>query len=51
MLNVLIKQQKVISVEALAQTATSIAQIIDADEYEVEEVLENWLEFLENSTE
>ncbi|MEH1778150.1 MAG: ATP-binding protein [Nostoc sp.] len=46
-LNVLIKQQKVISVEALAQTAAGIAQIIDTDEYEVEEVLENWLEFLQ----
>ena len=39
-LNVLIQQQKSISVEA-------IAQIIDTDEYEVEEVLENWLEFLQ----
>ncbi|MEH2459655.1 AAA family ATPase [Nostoc sp.] len=38
-LNVLIQQQKAISVEA-------IAQIIDTDEYEVEEVLESWLEFL-----
>ncbi|MEH1943066.1 MAG: hypothetical protein V7L01_22980 [Nostoc sp.] len=33
--------------EALAQTAAAIAQIIDTDEYEVEEVLENWLEFLQ----
>ena len=33
--------------EALAQTAAGIAQIIDTDEYEVEEVLENWLEFLQ----
>ncbi|MFN6480328.1 ATP-binding protein [Nostoc sp. DedQUE07] len=39
-LNVLIQQQKAISVEALAQ-------IIDTDEYEVEEVLQNWLEFLQ----
>ncbi|WP_298905753.1 ATP-binding protein [uncultured Nostoc sp.] len=39
-LNVLIQQQKAISVHA-------IAQIIDTDEYEVEEVLENWLEFLQ----
>ncbi|MEH1921861.1 AAA family ATPase [Nostoc sp.] len=46
-LNVLIQQQKAISVEALAQTAAGIAQIIDTDEYEVEEVLENWLEFLQ----
>ncbi|MGF2036193.1 MAG: ATP-binding protein [Nostoc sp. CmiVER01] len=46
-LNVLIQQQKAISVEALAQTAAAIAQIIDTDEYEVEEVLENWLEFLQ----
>lgn len=38
-LNVLIQQQKAISVEA-------IAEIIDTDEYEVEEVLESWLEFL-----
>jgi hypothetical protein len=27
-------------------SASAIAQIIDEDEYEVEEVLENWLEFL-----
>ncbi|MBE8968241.1 ATP-binding protein, partial [Nostocales cyanobacterium LEGE 12452] len=46
-LNVLIQQQKAISVEALPQTAAAIAQIIDTDEYEVEEVLENWLEFLQ----
>ncbi|MEH1805501.1 MAG: ATP-binding protein [Nostoc sp.] len=46
-LNVLIQQQKVISLDALAQTAAAIAQIIDTDEYEVEEVLENWLEFLQ----
>ncbi|MEH2145503.1 hypothetical protein [Nostoc sp.] len=39
-LNVLIQQQKAISVD-------TIAQIIDTDEYEVEEVLENWLEFLQ----
>ena len=39
-LNVLIQQQKAISVDA-------IAQIIDTDEYEVEEVQENWLEFLQ----
>ncbi|MEH2299919.1 MAG: ATP-binding protein [Nostoc sp.] len=39
-LNVLIQQQKAISVDA-------ITQIIDTDEYEVEEVLENWLEFLQ----
>ncbi|MBN3962253.1 hypothetical protein [Nostoc sp. NMS8] len=44
----LIQQQKaILSVEALAQTAAGIAQIIDTDEYEVEEVLENWLEFLQ----
>ncbi|MCC5598610.1 hypothetical protein [Nostoc favosum] len=46
MRNSLIHQQKVISVDALAQTAVAIAQIINTDEYEVEEVLENWLEFL-----
>ncbi|MEH2464380.1 ATP-binding protein [Nostoc sp.] len=46
-LNVLIQQQKAISVDALAQSAAGIAQIIDTDEYEVEEVLENWLEFLQ----
>ncbi|MDZ8092073.1 MAG: ATP-binding protein [Nostoc sp. DedQUE05] len=46
-LDVLIQQQKAISVEALAQPAAGIAQIIDTDEYEVEEVLENWLEFLQ----
>jgi hypothetical protein len=38
-LNVLVKQQQPISVEA-------IAQLIDADEFDVEEVLENWFEFL-----
>ena len=38
-LNVLIQQHKAISVDA-------IANIINTDEYEVEEVLENWLEFL-----
>jgi hypothetical protein len=38
-LDVLIQQQKVISVDA-------IANIINTNEYEVEEVLENWLEFL-----
>ncbi|MEH2078776.1 MAG: ATP-binding protein [Nostoc sp.] len=46
-LNVLIQQQKAILVEALMQSAAGIAQIIDTDEYEVEEVLENWLEFLQ----
>ena len=46
-LNVLIQQQKAISVDALTQSAAGIAQIIDTDEYEVEEVLENWLEFLQ----
>ncbi|WP_414756701.1 AAA family ATPase [Anabaena sp. CCY 9910] len=39
-LNVLVQQKQPIAVEA-------IAHIIDADEYEVEEVLENWLEFLQ----
>jgi hypothetical protein len=39
MLNVLTQQQKSMSVEA-------IANITDTDEYEVEEVLENWLELL-----
>ncbi|OUL33527.1 ATP-binding protein [Nostoc sp. T09] len=38
-LNVLVKQQQPISVEV-------IAQLIDADEFDVEEVLENWFEFL-----
>ncbi|MBH8560998.1 ATP-binding protein [Nostoc sp. CENA67] len=38
-LNVLIQQQKAISTSA-------IAHIIDADEYDVEQVLENWFEFL-----
>ncbi|WP_414568283.1 ATP-binding protein [Nostoc sp. CCY 9925] len=45
-LNVLTQQQKATSVDALAQTAAGIANIINTDEYEVEEVLENWLEFL-----
>jgi hypothetical protein len=39
-LNVLVQQQQPITVDA-------ISQIIDTDEYEVEEVLENWLEFLD----
>ncbi|WGV24635.1 ATP-binding protein [Halotia branconii] len=39
-LNVLVQQKQPISVEA-------IAHIIDADEYEVEEVVETWLEFLQ----
>ncbi|WP_251956705.1 hypothetical protein [Nostoc commune] len=30
----------------MAQTAAGIANIINTDEYEVEEVLESWLEFL-----
>ncbi|QHG17633.1 ATP-binding protein [Nostoc sp. ATCC 53789] len=38
-LNVLIQQEQAISVDA-------IANIINTDEYEVEEVLESWLEFL-----
>jgi hypothetical protein len=38
-LNVLIQQEKAISVDAIANT-------INTDEYEVEEVLESWLEFL-----
>jgi hypothetical protein len=38
-LNILVQQEKPISVEA-------IAQIIKEDEYEVEELLENWYEFL-----
>ncbi|MEH2268559.1 MAG: hypothetical protein V7K68_09040 [Nostoc sp.] len=33
--------------KALAQPAAGIARIINTDEYEVEEVLENWLEFLQ----
>ncbi|MEH2304739.1 ATP-binding protein [Nostoc sp.] len=45
-LNVLTQQQEAISVDALAQTAAGIANIINTDEYEVEEVLESWLEFL-----
>ncbi|WP_341525622.1 ATP-binding protein [Nostoc sp. UHCC 0302] len=46
-LKVLIQQHEAISVDALSQTAAGIAEIIDADEYDVEEVLENWLEFLQ----
>jgi hypothetical protein len=38
-LNVLVKQQQPISVEV-------VAEMIDADEFDVEEVLENWFEFL-----
>jgi hypothetical protein len=39
-LNILVLQEQLISAEA-------IAQMIDEDEYEVEEVLENWIEFLQ----
>jgi hypothetical protein len=46
-LKVLIQQDEAISVDALSQTAAGIAEIIDADEYDVEEVLESWLEFLQ----
>ncbi len=38
-LRVLVEQEEAVSVE-------TIAQFIDVDEYDVEEVLENWLEFL-----
>ncbi|MCC5634875.1 hypothetical protein LC593_03230 [Nostoc sp. CHAB 5844] len=38
-LNVLVKQQQPTSVEA-------VAEIMNADEFDVEEVLENWFEFL-----
>ena len=38
-LRVLVEQEETVSVEA-------ISQFIDVDEYDVEEVLENWLEFL-----
>ncbi|BAY98623.1 hypothetical protein NIES37_25750 [Tolypothrix tenuis PCC 7101] len=38
-LQVLVKQQQPISVEA-------IAEILNADEFDIEEVLENWFEFL-----
>ncbi|NES78188.1 MULTISPECIES: Holliday junction DNA helicase RuvB C-terminal domain-containing protein [Okeania] len=38
-LRVLVEQEKAVSVE-------TIAQFIDVDEYDVEEVLESWLEFL-----
>ncbi|BAY62031.1 hypothetical protein NIES22_20980 [Calothrix brevissima NIES-22] len=38
-LNVLVKQQQPLSVAA-------IAQLIDADEFDIEEVLESWFEFL-----
>ncbi|MGD1717301.1 hypothetical protein ACP6PK_28610 [Dapis sp. BLCC M172] len=38
-LRVLVEEEKAVSVEA-------ISQFIDTDEYDVEEVLENWLEFL-----
>ncbi|MBD1902693.1 ATP-binding protein [Trichocoleus sp. DQ-A3] len=39
-LNILVQEAQPISAEA-------IARIIDEDEYEVEEVLENWIEFLQ----
>jgi hypothetical protein len=42
-------EREEISAEAVseAMSATLIAQMIDEDEYEVEEVLENWIEFLQ----
>lgn len=40
-------QHQTITVEALAKLIPqSLAHTIDADEYEIEEVLENWLEYL-----
>jgi hypothetical protein len=42
-------QEQPISAQAVSEAmpAGLIAQIIDEDEYEVEEVLENWIEFLQ----
>jgi hypothetical protein len=40
LLNILVQQTQPISIKA-------IAQITDEDEYEIEEVLENWIEFLQ----
>ena len=48
-LNLLVYQEQPISAQAVSEAmpAGLIAQIIDEDEYEVEEVLENWIEFLQ----
>jgi hypothetical protein len=47
-LNILVYQKQPISAQAVSEAmpAGLIAQIIDEDEYEVEAVLENWIEFL-----
>ncbi len=46
-LRVLVEQEEAVSVEAIQLTLGSAnAQFIDTDEYDVEEVLESWLEFL-----
>ncbi|MEA5610660.1 hypothetical protein [Nodularia spumigena] len=47
-LNILATQQQPISAEAIAQALTcQFADILDIDEFTVEEILENWLEFLQ----
>ncbi len=48
-LNILVQQEQPRSTEAVseAMSAGLIAEMIDGDEYEVEEVLENWIEFLQ----
>lgn len=43
-LKVLVQQLKPISVEGIVEIIN--AEIIDEDEYDVEEVLEDWIEFL-----
>ncbi|MDJ0694527.1 ATP-binding protein [Mastigocoleus sp. MO_188.B34] len=43
--NSLVQDQSPLS-QRRGQTVEEISQIIDADEYDVEEVLENWIEFL-----
>jgi len=47
-LRVFVEQEEAVSVEAIQLLlATPNAQFIDVDEYDVEEALETWLEFLD----
>lgn len=47
LLRVLVEQEEAVSVEAIERSLCSAnAQFIDIDEYDIEEVLETWVEFL-----
>ncbi|NER07968.1 MAG: ATP-binding protein, partial [Okeania sp. SIO3C4] len=45
-LRVLVEEEEAVSVEAIERSLSGNAQFIDVDEYDVEEVLESWVEFL-----